>query len=90
MIFGFILFFVLFIGYRHATSRLAKFAVSCGALMIPAVVYNWIYGWPSWSPDQPAVVTVFAGLAGLGLFMGFLCGGIALIRDAWKDKSSPR
>ena len=87
-----ILAIVLFLAYRNASSKLAGFAVGCGSLMVPAFMYNWIYGIPRWSPDQtqPTVLTVLIILCLVGFFMGCLFGGIALIRDAWLDKPSPR
>jgi hypothetical protein len=81
-----LLFALLFFAYRHANSKLAKVAVCCGALVIPAAIYNWMYGWPSWSPNLHTSVTVLAAMAFAGIFLGCLLGGIALIRDGLKDK----
>jgi hypothetical protein len=81
-----LLFALLFFAYRRADSKLAKVAVGCGALMIPASIYNWIYGLPPWTLNMPAHINVLTSMAMGGLILGCLLGSIALIRDGLKGE----
>jgi hypothetical protein len=85
-----LLFAFLFMGYRHATSKLAKFAVGCGTLLIPAAIYNWMYGWPALSAHPSTLLIVLGALGFAGIFLSAFCGGIALILEALKDGTSLR
>jgi len=81
-----VLFALLYFGYRRAASKLAKAAVGCSALLVPAAIYNLLYGWLSWSHSLPIHVVVFAIMGGVGLILSPLLEGIALIRDGMTEE----
>lgn len=69
------------VGWRHAKDKLARTAMALASLTIPAIIYNWTYGWPGWSRNLPLHVSVIAGMAMVGIVFGTLVWSAALIRD---------
>jgi hypothetical protein len=76
----------LLLAYREAprilphSTKLARFAVGCASLMIPAFVEVFISGRPQWS-TAGTLATALLLIAAVGGFTGLVCLSIALILD---------
>ena len=68
--------------------KLARAGILCtAALIIPALLYSSLYGWPSWSPGLSTHVLVLAGLGYAGMFLGFALAAVCCFLDAKRRPS---
>jgi uncharacterized membrane protein len=56
--------------------------VTVTILFLPYSIYSTLYGFPSWSPDQPVWLLIIELLAGVGTFLALCWASVVLFLDA--------